>query len=76
MEARHHLQVEALRLFFESRDITILREIRRKDSYTFFTNSKGFTPHELKNLTNFAKVGVSLWVKNDEWMLAVNVCFI
>ena len=76
MEARHELQVEALRLFFEANDIKILHERRRKESYTFATDAQGFTHKQLRNLTNFAHIGIFLWVENGRYTMAVNVHFV
>lgn len=76
MEARHQLQIDALKLFFEHHDIEVLHEIRRNESYTFVTDAVGFTHVQLRNLTNYARVGISLWVENGNYTIAVNVYFI
>lgn len=76
MEPRHELQVEALRLFFEANDIKILHERRSKEALTFVTDAQGFTHKQLRNLTNFAHIGIFLCVINRRYTMGVNVHFV
>ena len=75
MEARHQKKIESLRLFLEAHDLKIIHEEKCHGMYRFVTDAIGLTPVELRNLTNFRRVGISLFVENGVYTIAVLVYF-